>query len=316
MALIPQRALVPFYLALNAFSSITIVFINKWIFEDHDFRASTTLTLIHFTMTFLGLLLCLGCGMFEFKRLSLMRVLPLSFSFCGFVMLTNMSLLHNNVGFYQLVKVLTTPLLVIMETFIYRQSFSAKIKLSLGVICLGVAIATVTDSEVTLGGAIIAFSALLVTCQYQIWVGTKQKELECDSYQLLLYQAPLSAVMLLPIAYLSEGPTLIFPCTDTLMAIFFSGVVAFLVNISIFLVIGKTSPVTYNVLGHFKLCIILTFGYIFFGGDMNNKKLAGVVLTLAGVFWYTHLKTATRMAAEELSVSKEMVKDDTDKSRV
>ena len=31
---------------------------------------------------------------------------------------------------------------------------------------------------------------------------------------------------------------------------FLSSILAFLVNLSIFLVIGKTSPVSYNVLGH------------------------------------------------------------------
>ncbi|ORC92357.1 solute carrier family 35, member E3 [Trypanosoma theileri] len=310
-----HRLLIPFYLALNAFSSITIVFINKWIFEDHDFRGSITLTLIHFVVTFLGLLLSLACGVFEPKRISIIRVLPLSISFCGFVVLTNMSLLYNSVGFYQLIKVLTTPLLVVMETFIYRQTFSTKIKLSLALICIGVAIATVTDSEVNLTGVVIALSALLVTCQYQIWVGTKQKELECDSCQLLFYQAPLSALLLVPIAYFVEGPKLIYPCSDTVMVILFSGVVAFLVNISIFLVIGKTSPVTYNVLGHFKLCVILFFGYFFFGGDMNVKKLLGVILTLAGVFWYTHLKTASRALEEESIIQKDLDKDD-DKMRV
>ena len=49
--------------------------------------------------------------------------------------------------------------------------------------------------------------------------------------------------------------------------------VAFLVNLSIFMVIGKTSPVTYNVLGHFKLCSVLAGGFIFFHDPLNFNQV-------------------------------------------
>ncbi|EAN85729.1 hypothetical protein C3747_211g65 [Trypanosoma cruzi] len=316
MFVTPHRFLIPFCLVLNAFSSIAIVFCNKLIFEDHDFRASTTLTLIHFVMTFLGLVFCLAGGMFKFKRLSLMKVMPLSVSFCGFVVLTNMSLMYNSVGFYQLMKVLTTPLLVLMETVIYDKKFSKKIKVSLLLICFGVSVATVTDSEVNLVGTLVALSALFVTCQYQIWVGTKQKDLGCDSFQLLLYQAPLSSVLLLPIAYFTELRRLHYPCNDTLSVILLSGFVAFIVNLSIFLVIGKTSPVTYNVLGHFKLCVILLIGHVFFDGPMGSKRFLGVLLTLVGVFWYTHLKAAKHSGAEVIISTEEFKGKDEDSDGV
>ncbi|RNF09194.1 solute carrier family 35, member E3 [Trypanosoma rangeli] len=313
MFAVPQQFVTIFCLALNALSSISIVICNKWLFQDYYFVYSITLTLIHFVMTFLGLVLCLGGGMFKLKRVSIMKVLPLSISFCGFVVLTNMSLVYNSVGFYQLIKVLTTPMLVVMETLIYKKTFSTKIKLSLLLICVGVTIATVTDSELNFVGTVVAFSALFVTCQYQIWVGTKQKELDCDSFQLLLYQAPISSVFLLPIAYFTEIQGMIEPCNEVIKLILLTGVIAFLVNISIFLVIRKTSPVTYNVLGHFKLCVILILGTILFGDSMDAKRIVGVVMTLAGVFWYTHLKTATTANAEFVTVDK-AVKEEEDGS--
>jgi solute carrier family 35 protein E3 len=112
------------------------------------------------------------------------------------------------------------------------------------------------------------------------WVGTKQKELGLDSMQLLFNQAPISAVMLLFLIPVFEDPREILsypydtqsvvrvpaislsPCgrlggcdpsvpltaTPALLvqiAIFVSSVLAFCVNLSIFLVIGRTSAVTY-----------------------------------------------------------------------
>jgi solute carrier family 35 protein E3 len=282
---------IPFYLFLNASSSIGIVFMNKVVFQIYNFRYGTLLTMIHFIFTFLGLEVCRRLGVFERKPLQVAQVLPLCASFCGFVVLTNLSLVYNSVGFYQLMKVLTTPLLVLIQTTFYGETFSRKIKASLFLTCVGVAISTATDSEANFVGTAIALSALLVTCMYQIWVGTKQKELECNPYQLLYYQAPISAVLLIPVVPLFDDMrNFVTPDGPTCFAIFISSVLAFLVNLSIFLVIGKTSPVTYNVLGHFKLCVILSLGFLFFGQKLDAKNLTGVAVTLAGVFWYTHLK--------------------------
>jgi hypothetical protein len=44
---------------------------------------------------------------------------------------------------------------------------------------------------------VYAIAAIVVTSHYQIWVGTEQKNLACNSQQLLLYQAPVSAMMLI-----------------------------------------------------------------------------------------------------------------------
>ena len=258
--------------------------------------------MLHFIFTYIGLEICRYFGVFEKKPIEVKKVLPLCAAFCGFVSLTNVSLVYNSVGFYQLMKVLTTPMIVVIQTIWYNETFSLKIKLSLVVTCLGVAVGTVTDTEANLIGTIVSLSALLITSLYQIWVGTKQKELECNSYQLLYYQAPISALMLIPIVPLldlylpdkdpSAPPKQLTVRTDdgTIPAIIVSSCLAFLVNLSIFLVIGKTSPVTYNVLGHFKLCVILSLGFLFFGNSVDVKNLMGIGLTLVGVFWYTHLK--------------------------
>jgi hypothetical protein len=77
---------------------------------------------------------------------------------------------------------------------------------------------------------------------------------------------------------------------ESMTAIFASCLLAFLVNLSIFMVIGRTSPVAYNVLGHFKLCVILISGFLLFGEDTNIMKLAGTFLAFAGVVWYTHVQ--------------------------
>jgi len=176
---------------------------------------------------------------------------------------------------------------------------------------------------------------ILSTSFYQIWVKTKQQDLGLDSYQLLYYQAPISAVMVFVVTpFFDQMFTTTTAVTTTsrwgdrnagdirsiqgldnhrsgnIMSynardiglfdypmsmeaftwIMVSCVLAFCVNLSIFLTIGYTSPISYNVLGHFKLCVITIGGIILFREDANQQKILGVIMALVGIIWYSLLK--------------------------
>eukprot|EP00494_Astrolonche_serrata_P005547 UN05563 len=74
---------------------------------------------------------------------------------------------------------------------------------------------------------------------------------------------------------------------------------AFCVNLSIFLVIGRTSPISYNVLGHCKLIVILTFGILYFNDDTNTWRLSGMALAVIGIVSYTHIKIERQQQEQE-----------------
>ena len=114
-------------LALNLCCSISIVFLNKWLYSKMSFP-NMTLTCIHFFATSFGLYLCQLCNVFSPKKLPYLQIFPLSVTFCGFVVFTNLSLQHNTVGTYQLAKVLTTPVIIIIQTYFFDTTFSKSIK--------------------------------------------------------------------------------------------------------------------------------------------------------------------------------------------
>ncbi|XP_037551650.1 solute carrier family 35 member E3 isoform X2 [Nematolebias whitei] len=244
-------------LLVNLLSSICIVFINKWIYVHYGFP-NMTLTLVHFVVTWLGLYVCQKMDVFSPKRLPLRRIAWLALSFCGFVAFTNLSLQNNSIGTYQLAKAMTTPVIILIQTTYYKKTFSTKIKLTL-------------------------------------WVGAKQHELQVNSMQLLFYQAPLSSAFLLGVIPVFEPLTgdggIFGPWSlPALVTVLFSGVVAFLVNLSIYWIIGNTSAVTYNMFGHFKFCITLVGGYLLFHDPLSLNQALGILCTLAGILSYTHLK--------------------------
>ncbi|KAG7320611.1 hypothetical protein KOW79_016464 [Hemibagrus wyckioides] len=281
-------------LLVNLFSSICIVFLNKWIYVHYGFP-NMTLTLVHFVVTWLGLFACQRMDIFAPKSLRASSILLLALSFCGFVAFTNLSLQNNTIGTYQLAKAMTTPVIILIQTTYYRKSFSTRIKLTLVPITLGVILNSYYDVKFNLLGIVFATLGVLVTSLYQVWVGAKQHELQVNSMQLLYYQAPMSSAFLLILVPFFEPLTgeggIFGPWSlQALAMVFLSGIIAFLVNLSIYWIIGNTSPVTYNMFGHFKFCITLLGGYVLFHEPLSVHQGLGIACTLGGILTYTHFK--------------------------
>ncbi|XP_016346695.1 solute carrier family 35 member E3-like [Sinocyclocheilus anshuiensis] len=115
--------------------------------------------------------------------------------------------------------------------------------------------------------------------------------------QLLYYQAPMSSAFLLVLVPFFEPLTgeggIFGPWSfQALGMVLLSGVIAFLVNLSIYWIIGNTSPVTYNMFGHFKFCITLLGGYVLFQDPLSLNQGLGILCTLSGILAYTHFKLA------------------------
>lgn len=124
-------------------------------------------------------------------------------------------------------------------------------------------------------------------------VGSKQHELQMNPMQLLYYQAPISSAMLIVFVFYFEPPyntlSMDISVPDVGM-IFLSCIVALFVNISIYWIIGKTSPLTYNMVGHIKFCLTTLGGFLIFKEPMTLLQIVGVLLTLIGVSYYAHVK--------------------------
>ncbi|XP_039198611.1 solute carrier family 35 member E3-like isoform X2 [Crotalus tigris] len=248
---LPERGRLAAGLLVNLVASICIVFLNKWLYVRMGFP-NLSLTLVHFAVTWLGLYVCQSLGVFVPKSLRPRQILSLALSFCGFVVFTNLSLQNNTVGTYQLAKAMTTPVIVLIQSVAYGKTFTTRIKLTLIPITLGVFLNSYYDMKFSFLGMIFAALGVIVTSLYQVWVGAKQHELQ-------------SMVLV-------------------------SGIIAFMVNLSIYWIIGNTSPVTYNMFGHFKFCITLMGGYLLFKDSLSINQGLGITCTLFGILAYTHFK--------------------------
>ncbi|CAM1324154.1 SLC35E3 (predicted) [Pycnogonum litorale] len=308
-----NKYLISVGLLFNICASILIVLLNKWVYVHTGFP-NVTLTFLHFVVTFIGLIVCKFFGILQVKTLPLLDMLPLASTFCGFVVLTNLSLQYNTVGTYQIAKVMTMPCIMIIQTQFYGKKFTTKEKLTLIPISTGVFLNSYYDIKFNVIGSLFATCGVIVTSVYQVWVNTKQKEYGVGSMQLLFYQAPLSASLLLLVIPFFEpitgGKNALLTTHWTLIdltVVSLSAITAFMVNLSIFWIIGNTSPVTYNMVGHLKFCLTLIGGFLLFHEPISINQLFGISLTVSGVILYTHFKLQQQAKAVALPTASSTV---------
>lgn len=197
------------------------VFTNKEIFKDESLRRNqSTFAAFHFTVT-AGTLWYASrpqVGMFMAQRAPLVGMLPLGVAMCLNVILPNLSLAFSSVAFYQLARVLLTPLTAIINFAFYGQKMPRQAVYCLLPICLGVGVMSYYDTQPGHGdrgktaqttplGVIFAMTGVVASSLYTVWIGTYHSKFNLNSMQLLLNQAPISAFLLLyVIPFTDETP--------------------------------------------------------------------------------------------------------------
>lgn len=122
------------------------------------------------------------------------------------VILPNLSLAYSSVTFYQVARILLTPVVAIMNYVMYQETLPRNAVLALAPACLGVGMVSYYDSlpasddnvKTTSGlGVIFAFTGIFASSLYTVWIAGYRRKLQMSSMQLLYSQAPISAILLL-----------------------------------------------------------------------------------------------------------------------
>ncbi|XP_062222705.1 UDP-xylose transporter 1-like [Phragmites australis] len=305
-------------LTLSVASSVAIVICNKALISTLGFPFATTLTSWHLMVTFCTLYVAQHMRFFEPKAIDGQTVVLFGLLNGTSIGLLNLSLGFNSIGFYQMTKLAIIPFTVLLETIFLKKRFSETIKFSLLVLLLGVGIASVTDLKLNLLGSTLSALAIATTCVGQILTNTIQRKLKVSSTQLLYQSAPYQAAILF-----ATGPIVdqfltgrsVFAHKYTLPVLGFiilSCLIAVSVNFSTFLVIGTTSPVTYQVLGHLKTCLVLSFGYTLLHDPFTMRNVMGILVAIFGMALYSYFSVREgkkKSAGDALPVSQVPDKD-------
>ncbi|XP_073049205.1 UDP-xylose transporter 1-like [Primulina eburnea] len=306
-------------LFLSVASSVSIVICNKALMSHLGFPFATTLTSWHLMVTFFSLHAALRFNLFENKPIDMKTVTLFGLLNGVSIGFLNLSLGFNSIGFYQMTKLAIIPFTVLLETLFLKKQFSEKIKCSLLILLLGVGVASVTDLQLNFVGTILSLLAIVTTCVGQILTNTIQKRLNVSSTQLLYQSAPFQAAILFVSGpfldqFLTKKNVFAYKYSTVVLGfIILSCLIAVFVNLSTFLVIGKTSPVTYQVLGHLKTCLVLALGYTLLHDPFTSRNIFGILIAIVGMGMYSYFCTAEakRKQLGDLSSLSQMKERDT-----
>ena len=115
------------YGLLNIAAASGIVFANKAVMTTFGFKFIYALTFIHTITTLFGDEGLCGVGMFEPKTLPKLSIAPLAGLVCGYIVLNNLNLQLNTVGFYQISKIAVAPAVRGLARFCWGQAHQCSV---------------------------------------------------------------------------------------------------------------------------------------------------------------------------------------------
>lgn len=292
------------------FSNIGVLLLNKYLLSFHGFRYPIFLTMLH-------MLSCAAYSLFAIKWLEIVpfqqihsrrqffKILALSIIFCFSVVCGNTSLRYLPVSFNQAIGA-TTPFFTAIFAFVITcKKESAQVYLALLPVVLGIVLASNSEPLFHFFGFLMCIGSTAGRALKSVVQGlllTSEAE-RLHSMNLLLYMAPMAAVILLPFTLYIEGNVLAVTVEkargDGFMVFLLvaNATVAYLVNLTNFLVTKHTSALTLQVLGNAKAAVAAVVSVLIFRNPVTVMGMTGFAVTIMGVVLYSEARKRAKATA-------------------
>ncbi|PKI38432.1 hypothetical protein CRG98_041131 [Punica granatum] len=148
--------------------NVTVIIMNKWIFQKLDFKFPLTVSCVHFICSAVGASLVIK--VLKLKPLIMVdpedrwrRIFPMSFVFCINIVLGNVSLRYIPVSFMQTIKSFTPATTVVLQWLVWSKYFDWRIWTSLIPIVGGILLTSITELSFNMFGFCAALFGCLAT---------------------------------------------------------------------------------------------------------------------------------------------------------
>mmetsp|Transcript_39184 Transcript_39184/g.63525 ORF Transcript_39184/g.63525 Transcript_39184/m.63525 type:complete len:252 (-) Transcript_39184:196-951(-) len=201
-----------------------------------------------------------------------------------------------NVPMYNVIKRLTTLVVMVNESLILKKTQSVRVKLSVVVIVAGALLAGMTDLDFDPVAYSLALGSCCVQALYLVCVAKAGAEIDLDSFGLVYFNSVMSIPILVGVLVVTDEMTaaLMYPDwanTGFQGMLVVSLIVGSLLNYALFFCTNVNSALTTTIIGQFKQIASTALGYFFFGSaHVTAMNLCGVALNTLGGCWYAHVK--------------------------
>ncbi|KAJ9506998.1 hypothetical protein QJQ45_030354 [Haematococcus lacustris] len=294
--------------------SIAVILFNKWLLAYSGFPFPIALTVWH-------MLFCSCIGFIAVRILKVVkshnmsareyckRVLPIGLLYAGSLWLSNSSYLYLSVSFIQMTKSLMPGLVYASGVALGTEKYSQGTTLNMLLIAFGVLVCAYGEVNLVVKGLIqqltaLCFEALRLT---MVQVLINSKGLNMNPLQSLYYVSPACLLCLL-VPFCEFGCSLSMPgpfsvelhnmtkrndWTFNPSVMLANAMTAFILNLAVFMLIGKTSALTMNIAGVIKDWMLIFFSFYLFRAPVTWINLLGYGFCCSGVgHWCPLLCTA------------------------
>ncbi|KAB1217132.1 hypothetical protein CJ030_MR4G021189 [Morella rubra] len=291
-------------------SNIGVLLLNKYLLSFYGFHFPIFLTMLHMV----------SCAAYSFVAINFLEVVPLqhihskrqflkilalSAIFCFSVVCGNTSLRYLPVSFNQAIGA-TTPFFTAIFAFVITcKKESGEVYLALLPVVFGIVVASNSEPLFHLFGFLVCLGSTAGRALKSVVQGillTSEAE-KLHSMNLLLYMAPMAAMILLPFTLYIEGNVAAVTAekarTDPFIIFLLIGnaTVAYLVNLTNFLVTKHTSALTLQVLGNAKSAVAAVVSVLIFRNPVTAMGMTGFAVTVMGVVLYSEAKKRSKVTS-------------------
>ncbi|KAI0181417.1 TPT-domain-containing protein [Hypoxylon sp. FL1284] len=296
----PPKAVVhpAFYVIVWISLSSSVILFNKWILDTLEFRYPVVLTTYHLTFATIATQLMarytsLLDGRKSVKmtgRVYLRAIVPIGLFFSLSLICGNLTYLYLSVAFIQMIKA-TTPVAVLLSSWAMGLAPpNMKQLANVSAIVIGVMIATFGEIRFVWIGFLYQLGGLLFEA---IRLNLVQALLSSAEYKMdplvsLYYFAPICAAMNGLVALIWEVPRVSMAEVYHvgLFTFFLNGLCAFLLNVSVVFLIGKTSAVVMTLCGVLKDVMLVIASMLIWGTPVSGLQAFGYTIALGGMVYY------------------------------
>ncbi|TKY55404.1 sugar phosphate/phosphate translocator [Spatholobus suberectus] len=289
-------------------SNIGVLLLNKYLLSFYGYRFPIFLTMLHM----------LSCAAYSYAAINFLEIVPLqhihskrqflkifalSAIFCFSVVCGNTSLRYLPVSFNQAVGATTPFFTAVFACLITCKKETAEVYLALLPVVFGIVVASNSEPLFHLFGFLVCVGSTAGRALKSVVQGillTSEAE-KLHSMNLLLYMAPVAALILLPFTLYIEGNVLALTVDkargDPFIVFLLLGnaTVAYLVNLTNFLVTKHTSALTLQVLGNAKAAVAAVVSVLIFRNPVTVMGMAGFGITIMGVVLYSEAKKRSKV---------------------
>nr|CAD1842532.1 unnamed protein product [Ananas comosus var. bracteatus] len=306
-----QLLLTYFYLFVYICLSSGVILYNKWVLSPKyfNFPYPITLTMIH--MGFSGAIAF--CLVRVFKVVPPVKmtfqiyatcVIPISAFFASSLWFGNTAYLYISVAFIQMLKALMPVATFLMAVVCGTDKLRCDVFFNMVLVSVGVVVSSYGEIHFNVIGTVYQVTGIFAEALRLVLtqVLLQKKGLTLNPITSLYYIAPCSFLFLFVPWYALEKPGMDMSHIQFNFWIFFSNALcALALNLSIFLVIGRTGAVTIRVAGVLKDWILIALSTILFPeSTITGLNIIGYGIALCGVVMYNYLKVKDVRASNQL----------------